>query len=123
MMNKGKLGLVGVSAIATLVLAVALTTGVLAPGMGPGHGGFGMIGNEAEKSDHGYDARFRHHADGAAGAGAGWLWVWPAGAGRMWRFRSWHDGDDAEATAAMTAAGMMVRVSSMIRRPWYDGRR
>ena len=44
MMNKGKLGLVGVAAVAALVLAVALTTGVLAQGMGPGRGGSGMMG-------------------------------------------------------------------------------
>ena len=44
MMNKGKLGLVGVAAVVALVLAVALTTGVLAQGMGPGRGGSGMMG-------------------------------------------------------------------------------
>ena len=44
MMNKGKLGLVGAAAVAALVLAVALTTGVLAQGMGPGRGGSGMMG-------------------------------------------------------------------------------
>ena len=44
MMNKGKLGLVGVAAIAALVLVIALTTGVLAQGMGPGRGGSGMMG-------------------------------------------------------------------------------
>jgi len=44
MMNKGKLGSVGVAAVAALVLVVALTTGVLAQGMGPGRGGSGMMG-------------------------------------------------------------------------------
>jgi hypothetical protein len=43
-MNKGKPGLVGVAAIVALVLAVTLTTGVLAQGMGPGRRGSGMMG-------------------------------------------------------------------------------
>ena len=44
MMNKGKLGVVGVAAVAALVLVIALTTGVLAQSMGPGRGGSGMMG-------------------------------------------------------------------------------
>ena len=44
MMNKGKLGLVGVTAVAAMVLVAALATGVLAQGTGPRRRGSGMMG-------------------------------------------------------------------------------
>jgi hypothetical protein len=44
MMNKGKLRLVGVAAVAAIVLIAALATGVLAQGTGPGRRGSGMMG-------------------------------------------------------------------------------
>jgi hypothetical protein len=43
MMNKGKLGLVGVAAVAAMVLVAALATVVLAQGKGPDRRGFGMM--------------------------------------------------------------------------------
>ena len=45
MINKGKLGLVGVAAVAACRFWLSRsTTGVLAQGMGPGRGGSGMMG-------------------------------------------------------------------------------